>query len=280
MDGGRALVLAGGGVAGIGWEAGMIAGLRAAGVDLTTADLLIGTSAGSVVGSFLGHGVDPADAIERYATGAADAPSEAAKVDLDAMLSAFALLMDESLDPREARVQVGEMALRAPTQGMAARQAEIGRRLPNPEWPDRPLLVTGVDLATGEFVAWDRTSGVPLPLAVAASCAVPCVFPPVEIGGRRFMDGGVRSVTNADLAKGADRVVVLEPMAHISPRKKLARELAELGDARQVAFGPDQAAIEVFGMNMLDNRLWRPAFQAGRAQAATAVDQVKAVWEG
>ena len=59
--------------------------------------------------------------------------------------------------------------------------------------------------ADGSLVQWQRSSGVPLPLAVASSCAVPWVYPPVTINGRRYMDGGARSATNADLAAGHGR---------------------------------------------------------------------------
>jgi NTE family protein len=275
---GRALVLSGGGIAGVAWEAGMLAGLGDAGVDLTTADLIIGTSAGSIVGSFVAHGEDVAKAIERLpAAGGPGQPGVA--VDMDAVLNAFAILFDPGLDPQEARRQVGKLALEAQVDGARERLADVGRRLPSQEWPARPLLVTAVDTADGAFVVWDRDSGVPLAQAVMASCCVPCVFPTVEIDGRRYMDGGTRSVTNADLARGASAVVILEPMAHLSPRTILAAELRELDAARVVAVGPDQAAIDVFGVNVLDQALWKPAFQAGRAQSAAAAAQIRAVWD-
>jgi NTE family protein len=163
--------------------------------------------------------------------------------------------------------------------GMLAGLGDAGRRLPLEEWPARPLLVTAVDTADGSFVAWDRDSGVPLSAAVMASCCVPCVFPPIDINGRRYMDGGTRSATNADLARGASAVVILEPMAHLTPRTTLAAERRALGAARVVAVGPDQAAIDVFGVNILDQALWKPAFQAGLAQSAAAADEIRAVWE-
>ncbi|HEU5155947.1 MAG TPA: patatin-like phospholipase family protein [Streptosporangiaceae bacterium] len=276
---GRALVLGGGGVAGVAWEAGMLTGLRDAGVDLAAADLIVGTSAGSIVGSFLAHGEDVAEAIERIPADAGAGLDPAPEVDMEAVLNAFAILFDPAIDPREARVRVGELALAAPVDHAAERLADIGRRLPRKEWPDRRLLVTAVDAVDGAFVAWDRDSGVPLPEAVMASCCVPCVFPPIDINGRRYMDGGARSATNADLARGASAVVILEPMAYLSPRAVLERELRELGDARVVAIGPDQAAIEIFGVNVLDQALWVPGFQAGRAQSAAAAPEVRAVWD-
>lgn len=279
MDGGRALVLGGGGIAGIAWEAGMLTGLAERGVDLTKADLIVGTSAGSVVGAFAAHGADLAAAIEtlqertRGATG-----SHSGGVDPDTVLSAFAILYDTSLDPQEARARLGRMALEAPVAERGAALEELGRMLPGQQWPQRRLIITGVDAEDGSFAVWDSASGVPLALAVRASCSVPCVFPPVAIDGRRYMDGGIRSVTNADLAKGAQAVVVLEPMAHLTPRNTLQRELAELEGARIATVAPDEAAQRVFGADILSPKLWGPAFDAGVAQAASAVETVRAAW--
>ena len=113
-DGGRALVLGGGGVAGIACEAGLITGLAAHGVDLTTADLIVGTSAGSVVGAHVAHGADLSEAVQRLAArstggGPGTAPRN---TDLNAVLEAFAILYDTSLDPQEARAKVEELTRR------------------------------------------------------------------------------------------------------------------------------------------------------------------------
>lgn len=278
VTGGRALVLGGGGVAGVAWEAGMLTGLGDAGVDLTTADLIIGTSAGSIIGSFLAHGADLIEVIDRLAA-EAETGAPAPMVDFEAVLSAFGILYDPNIDPLAGRMQVAKLALETRVAGAHERLEAIGRQLPSAEWPERPLVVTAVDTTDGAFVAWDRDSGVPLAKAVMASCCVPCVFPPVEIDGRRYMDGGTHSITNADLARGASTVVVLEPMAHISPRTTLERELGELGDARIAAVGADEAAVKVFGVNVLDQTLWRPGFEAGRAQSASAVEEIRAVWD-
>ncbi|WP_329092530.1 MULTISPECIES: patatin-like phospholipase family protein [unclassified Streptosporangium] len=270
----RTLVLGGGGVAGIAWEAGIITGLRRAGIELGEAELVVGTSAGSVVGTLVATEVD----LEGSVAVQADAEAATAfTIDTEAVMAAFGVLHDPSLEPQEARRRVGQMALGVKDTG--ARIETVGSRLPVKEWPERRLLITAVDARTGEFVVWERGSGVPLVSAVASSCAVPCVFPPVEIGGRRYMDGGVRSVTNADLAAGSSAVVLLEPLAHVSPRDRLEAELAELGDATIAHVVPDEASIAVFGANVLDPALWRPAFQAGLAQAPAVAESVARAWK-
>ncbi|MFJ2029093.1 patatin-like phospholipase family protein [Streptosporangium sp. NPDC087985] len=270
----KTLVLGGGGVAGIAWEAGIITGLRGAGLDLGEAELVIGTSAGSVVGTLVATGADLESSV---ATHADTETGKVPAIDMEPVMAAFGILYDPSLQPREARRRVGEMALAVRDNG--SRIETIGDRLPVKEWPDRRLMITAVDAGTGEFVVWERDSGASLVSAVASSCAVPCVFPPVEINGRRYMDGGVRSVTNADLAAGSSTVVILEPMAHLAPRQHFEAEIARLGDAVVAHLAPDEASMAVFGTNLLDPGLWRPAFKAGLAQAPALAESVTRAWQ-
>ncbi|MEV5409332.1 patatin-like phospholipase family protein [Thermopolyspora sp. NPDC052614] len=274
----KALVLAGGGIAGISWEVGMIHGLIREGVDLTDADRIVGTSAGSVVGALVTGGADLEQAIEAQIaaeTGSARSPEPTPDADL---LAAFAILFDPTIDPKEGRRRIGEMALAAET-APEDHTARVFERLPIQGWPDRDLRITAVDAYTGDFVVWDRDSGVPLVKAVTASCAVPGVFPPVTVGDRRYIDGGVRSPVNADLAAGASSVVVLEPLSALWPRERVQAEIDTLGDAKVLSLTPDEAALAVFGANVLDPALWGPAFKAGLDQAASAADAVRKVWK-
>src|SRR5918999_2882854 len=144
---------------------------------MTAADLIVGTSAGSVVGSLIGHGVDLTEAVDRLAV-EADPPggsrADSAGADMDAVMTAFGILFDPNLEPRAARAQVGALALAAQVDASAvARLDELAKRMPSQEWPERRFLITAVDTADGAFVVWDGESGVPLPLAVTSSCAVP-----------------------------------------------------------------------------------------------------------
>ncbi|GAA5045647.1 NTE family protein [Thermocatellispora tengchongensis] len=271
----KALVLGGGGIAGIAWEAGVVTGLRRAGVDLGEAEVFVGTSAGSVVSAMLATGADLEDAITHLvATDRSSPPS----VDMDTVMAAFAVLADTALDPAEARRRVGAMAMAAPVSGEAERLAAIGERLPVKEWPAGRLLITAVDVETGELVIWDREAGVPLVSAVASSCAVPCVFPPVRIDGRHYMDGGVRSITNADLAAGCSPVVIMSPMAAMTPPEPLRSEIETLVTDDVSVIAPDENAVAVFGVNVLDPALWQPAFEAGLAQAPALADDVAKIW--
>lgn len=282
MGGDTALVLGGGGLTGVGWECGILYGLARAGVDLTTADLVVGTSAGSVVGAQLTSGRFSAQ--ELYERQLGDATVEIAAKLGAGVLARYALAMVRSRrDAAAYRRRVGAMALAADTGPEAERRKVLAARLVRDEWPERRLLVTAVDALSGELKAFDRESGSGLIDAVAASCAVPGVWPPVTVGGRRFIDGGIRSATNADLAAGCARVVIIAPIALGSglvpaPAAQAAR-LREAG-AKVLLITPSAAARKAFGRNVLDPARRDPAARAGLAQAADHAAEAAAVWSG
>ncbi|MET8467240.1 patatin-like phospholipase family protein, partial [Micromonospora zamorensis] len=204
----RALVLGGGGVTGVAWELGLLAGLVERGVPVTEADLVVGTSAGSVVGALVCSELP----VQRFYEEQLAPPSSEVAARLGfATLARLVWAGGRTRDAARSRARIGAMALAARTPSEASRRAVIEARLPEREWPRRRLLVTAVDASSGEFVVFDRDSEVSLVDAVGASCAVPGVWPPVTIGARRFVDGGMRSTVNADLAAGAERVLVLAP---------------------------------------------------------------------
>lgn len=276
---GKALVLGGGGVAGVAWETGLLLGLADAGVDLTDADLVVGTSAGSVVATQITTGIPLVELYERQLRPLDQTTEMAVEFDTDAFVTTlFELLADEP-DPVELRRRIGALALAATTPTEAERRAVIAGRLPVQDWPLRRLVVTAVDAATGEFVALDRSSGVDLVSAVGASCAVPGVWPPVTVGDRRLVDGGVRSMVNADLAAGHQQVVVVAPFS-VGLGGSVDDEVAALRDegASVAAVTADRASTLAFGTNPLDPATRVPSAEAGRAQAASVVEMVAEVW--
>lgn len=276
---GKALVLGGGGVTGVAWELGVLAGLAQQGMDLSGADLVVGTSAGSVVGAQLTSGVSVG---ELYADQLAPPGAEiAARMGLRTTLR-FGWILARYSDPVRARARFGRMALAARTVSPAERRAVIEARLPAAGWPAQRLLITAVDAESGEFVAFDAGSGVGLVDAVGASCAVPGVWPPVSINGRRWIDGGMRSSANVDLAAGCERVVVIAPLVRgFRTMPSVAKQAAELRSAGSavVVVSPDQAALAAIGRNVLDPAHRGPAARAGHAQAASVAAEVAAVWQ-
>jgi len=280
----RSVVLGGGGVVGIAWEAGVIAGLAERGVRLAQADEVIGTSAGSLVGAWLAGGRDfGALAAAQAAPPAAGGGGRGPAPDPATLARIFRIWMAfESLGPEQAR-ELGALALAAPTPPQERSVAWFARELASASWPAR-LRVTAVDAESGELRVFDAASGVPLELAVAASCCVPGIFAPVSIEGRRYVDGGVRSGTSADLARasGAGHVLVLTPM--VRGNAGLARLMYKLLEAeivllREAGTGvvlvtPSAEDARVLGLDFMDPKkradAVRLGLETGRREAERA----------
>lgn len=258
----KAVVLGPGGVVGTAWLAGFAQGLRDKGVDLGEADLIVGTSAGAIVGALLATGDD----LQRLATpGAPTGSTYPSRLD-----EVFAVFAEPGLEPAAALRRVGEIALTAETGPESDHLARMGNLITARDWPDRALRIAAVDTATGLGTVWDRGSGAPLLNAVASSCAVPGVYPPITVNGGRYMDGAFRAGSNADLAAGAEVQVVIEPLAHLFPSSPLV--------GAGVKIGPDQETLDVFGADLHNVAAWEPSYQAGVRQAAAEAVAVEAVW--
>ena len=270
---GTALVLGGGGITGIAWELGILKGLADAGVDVTGADTVTGTSAGSVVGAQV-TGTRSLD--EVYATQLAP-PDHVigAKVGRATMFRLVPPMLVPGSDERKLR-RIGRMSMRAHPPGGTERLEVIRSRLGDVPWPDRDLRITAVEAETGAFVVFDRDSGVELVLAVAASCAVPLVWPAVAINGRHYVDGGMRSTANVDLARGADAVVVLAPIPQaFSKSTSIKAQLQRTGATRWVVITPDAQATADIGRNLLDPTQRAAAARTGLRQAADEAERVR-----
>ncbi|WP_153812745.1 patatin-like phospholipase family protein [Streptomyces sp. SUK 48] len=270
----EALVLGGGGVGGIAWMTGLLAGLADAGQDVTGAGLLVGTSAGATVAAQLGSGLSVEELFARQVDPSLQAREIMAEMDIERFAAEIGVTMATASSASELRSAVGRVALAARTVGEPERLAVIESRLPEHGWPRRALKVVAVDAETGDPRVFDRDSGVSLVDAVAASCAVPGVWPPVTIAGRRYIDGGIRSVANADLASGAARVLVLVPLGPVEPlpsEHALDDTVAALRaeGAEVLVIGPDDASTAAIGANPLDPATREPAARAGREQGRT-----------
>ena len=271
-----ALVLGGGGVTGIAWMLGILKGLRDAGVDLSDAGTVIGTSAGSVVGAQVTSGLD----VDALFAGQLEPPDH--EIGAGFGLRELAMLAVPSLlpgSPRTRRRRIGAAALKAhPSSGAEQRIDVIRSRIRVDRWPDRDLRVTAVDARTGRFTVWDKDGPADLVRAVASSCAVPVVWPPVEIDGTPYIDGGMRTPANADLAADADAVVVLAPIARGLGKAGSAESQLRRLPERSTLVVPDKEALSAFGRNVLDPTKRADAARAGLRQSAAVVEQVRAVW--
>lgn len=275
------LVLAGGGLAGIAWETGVLLGIADEAPDVAAAvldcDVLVGTSAGSAVAAQISSGVSLQDLFERQLTGAVHEIDPGVSID-DITTLLMSALSDPAATVQQRMQRIGALAATAETVPQDLRRTVISDRLPSHDWPQRTLRVTGIDIETGELAVFDRSAGVSLVDAVAASCAVPGAWPPVTIAGRRYMDGGVGSAVNLAVAADCDAVLVLVPSPQNSPSPFSAGVAAEVAafPAESLAVFADDAAVAAFGSNPLDPRCRRPSALAGRVQGrqvAAAVAQ-------
>ncbi|MCX2183726.1 patatin-like phospholipase family protein [Streptomyces sp. SKN60] len=276
-----ALVLGAGGMTGAAWEIGVLWGLAEAGMDLSEADLVVGSSAGAVVAAqVVGAGMALGELYEgQFGEAEGELPARLRP----GQVLRYALAVLGSRTPEEYGRKLGRLASAADTVAPEARRAVVAGRLGGEaKWPEEPrLLITAVDADSGALTAFDRAAGVPLVDAVTASCAIPGAWPVVELAGRRWIDGGLHSTANAHLAAGYERVVIVAPSAarnralH-SPARQAAA-LAAAG-ARVEVITPDAESKRAFGRDRFDLTRRGPAARAGRAQAAAHANAVGVLW--
>jgi NTE family protein len=294
MGGERALVLGGGGSAGNAWLIGVIAGLSAAGLDVTEADLIIGTSAGSTAAAQI-TSAPPAGLLAAILAAAPQqrtgpAGSGGGRVPIGPAaghMERTSRIIAAAADPADMRRRLGAAALELDAasdgSGQTRWRATVAARLPSQRWPERTVLITAVDARTGEPVVFDRDSGVDLADAVAASCAS---GPPHRIGGSRYIDGGYRrSSENADLAAGYGRVLVLSPLggrsrAPLDWGMHLAAQADELraGGSRVETVLPDGDSRNAFGSDLMDPSTRPAAARAGYDQGRALAGQLTEFW--
>jgi NTE family protein len=275
----RGLILGGGGVTGVAWITGLLFGLHEQRVDLLRAQRIIGTSAGSTVAAQMTSGMALSELFERQV----DPSKQSREINpepqqLQALATTLLPLMNLE-DGAERIKRSAGIALAAKTIDEAARRTVIEARLPDHRWSDYPLGIVAVDVASGETKLFDRHSGVSLVDAVAASCAVPGLWPCVTINGRRYMDGGIRSPDNADLAPDCTVLLVVSPMGHAG-NTALAGQLAALrqrGVLVQV-IEPDSTSRNAIGQNPFDLQKRAPVARAGRQQALALGQSTAAFW--
>jgi NTE family protein len=290
----RALVLGGGGSTGNAWLIGVIAGLFDAGLDVTKADLTIGTSAGSTAAAQMA-GATPAELLAAILAAAPQQRTGPARSDQERVplrpvadhLERISKIIASAEDAADMRRRMGAAALDmdAASDGSWQTQwrATVASRLPSQRWPQRTVLITAVDARTGEPAVFDRHSGVDLADAVAASCASGL---PYRIGDNRYIDGGYRSnAENADLAAGYARVLVLSPFGGRSLQPldwgmHLTTQVDELraGGSRVETIFPDSSSEHMFGANAMDLSLRPPAARAGYDQGTALAEQLTDFW--
>lgn len=263
------LVCGGGGVWGVAWLSGLVAGLAEAGLDVRAAQCFIGTSAGSVISAQLAKGMAPAHLFERQSDPARQPRELIAPPD---GLATLMQLIAQSWPSDKARLRaICDLAHRKDTVPLAERRAAIGERLglPDPAWPPRELLLTAVDTGSLTLKAFGAEDNVAVIDAVTASCAIPGVWPVVPIGGRNYVDGGLwKTFDNIQLAKGSARILLLSPMGLTNTDPGVLDDLDALrNDGTTVALiAPDAASSATLALGPLDPACRQPAAEAGHRQ--------------
>jgi NTE family protein len=283
-----ALVLGGGGSAGNAWLIGVIAGLFDGGLDVTGADLIIGTSAGSTAAAQI-TGASPTRLLDDILT--AVPPTRSGTQPARPILTRTHLertnaVIAASADATDMRRRMGaelETDAMSDEAGNARWRATVATRLPRTDWPAQRVAITAVDAGTGEPHVFDRRSGVELVDAVAASCAGGFAY---AIGDERYIDGGYRSnAENADLAAGYERVLILSPFGGrtrlpLEWRLDLAHQVDDLRAQGSIVevINPDAASLEAFGGNMMNPATRPPAARAGHAQGKAIAPELIEFW--
>jgi NTE family protein len=277
----RAVILGGGGITGIAWEIGVICGLRDRDVDLSTADALIGTSAGAFAATEIASGVDLET---RYREQFEEATHEIAATMSAETQAAYGEAIKAGYPDRQKIAKLfGQLAMRSQTVSTEARASVVCARLPITEWPSAPLGFTAIDAETGELHVLNKASGLTLVEAASASGAVPGLWPAVHAGGRWWIDGGMVSVANVELGAAYKRVVVIAPVvAGLPGLPTVDDHVATLKQdgVRVALISPNDQTREAIGANPFDPTRRGAAAEAGRAQGRDGADDVRAVWTG
>jgi NTE family protein len=280
----NSLVLGGGGVAGIAWMTGLLFGLQKQGLDLSGFDLVVGTSAGSAVGAQLYSGLPMEELQERQIEPARQVHELVPRISMPHLFVKFIPALLARKKPQTFRQRIGRMAMNASTVAPEERYRVIEERLPSQQWPSVEFKVVVVNARSGDMEVLDQGSGVSLTDAVAASCAVPGIWPVVELNGIPYIDGGVRSATNADLAAGSDKVLVLAPMGYhsfLNTGSHLREEVdgLEAAGSRVHVLVPDAESTAAIGRNPLAPESRAPSALAGEQQAITTAASVMALFD-
>jgi NTE family protein len=288
----RALVLGGGGSTGNAWLIGVITGMLDAGLDVTDADLIVGTSAGATAAAQI-TSAPLAELYTATAEAVALAPtrplhaggSSRASGHVNQHLDRMRKLIDDSHDAADLRHRVGESVLASSTQPDASAhwRGVVSTRLPEPLWPHREILITTLNARTGEPAVFGRHSGVELVDAVAASCSSSFAY---YIGDTPYIDGGYRNgPENADLASGYRRVLILAPFSGraLTPSAWGMNMSTQVDDlraqgSRVETVDPGASNDHLFGANAMNPGLRPAAARAGYERGSTLAHQLREFW--
>ncbi len=283
---------------GMAWQTGVVAGLAQSGVNLHDADMILGTAAGASLAWRLAAGQSAADLAaaidhEAYLPPASNPTSRTTPPSgiPDLLWRQFKAEMAGE-DTIALRRQIGALAMPGTAEDEASFLEKTDQFIPigrDQPWP-AAFSCSAIDAETGELVVWQAASTIALSQGVASSCSVPISNPPVTIGGRRFISGAMRSVSNVDLATGYDNVLVIamrSPPGDARMAERMQQSLDfEVSRLRKDGttvdvIQPDEASMAAIGhelADVLDLRRRPAACKAGIDQGKSLAGSIKPGW--
>lgn len=279
-----ALVLGGGGTVGVSWEVGVLAALADAGVRPSDAQLIVGSSAGSLVGTHIRQGRSIESLATQQRQPVDDGSGRRADADLSGVMEVFAVMSGAKERTPAVFQEVGRIAMAADTPPEAEWIGRFDKMIDSPDWPEDDLWLTAVDCNTGTRRAWTKADGVPLPAALASSCSIPGVFPPISLDGSRYTDGGLWSSSNLDIVLDAaiDAAIFVGPLRAGAKDavRQLEREIELLAahGTHAEAILPGEAFMTEIGMTNLMNAALRDrGLDLGIEDGSAAVERTLAL---
>ena len=262
---------------GIAWEIGILMGMLDEGLDLATADVIIGTSAGAFAAAFLADRQLAVGYDSQFGPSIEEAISMAPEVRRQYQTAIIEGAGDRELVGRN----LGRLAKESVTVSQARRSEIVASRLATREWPEGPLKITAVNAETGALHMFERGDGVPFLSAISATGAVPGLWPAVEIGGQTWIDGGVTSAANPRLAGSSRRAFVLAPSTNtFEGDNGFMLEMEQLEATTEVVLVvPDEESRDAIGPNVFDAARRGVAAAEGRRQGRSASDSVRRLLE-
>ena len=275
----KALVLGGGGITGIAWESGVLAGLIDSGILVNHADKILGSSAGSYVGSILANGQNMKTYYEQLANNRDNADN--AQLDPSLFELWREAFVQGKTDEQVIGKYLGDIINKSPsTVSFEERERSVRKRIGNVDWTPQ-LEITAINSKTGTLESFNETSDISLIEAVMASGAVPGIWPHVDMLGASWIDGGMISSTNARLMANYKDIIILAPLDQKQGLVPSVYEDVETlkTNSNVTLITPDQDSRNIIGTNIYSSQhikeIGDAGYQQGKIIGREALDELK-----
>lgn len=277
----HAIVLGGGGSLAIGWELGYLSALSEDGINIRQADVVIGTSGGAQAATGITSQKSWEEIYnEQIAPKSDETPPSSNMSDI---FSRYKEIQETSDTPKEWIENYSVYALEHNKFDESVHINRLKNRIKMNEWPEN-LMITAINVDKAERVALTTNSNVDIHTAMAASGSLPGVWPTTTINGVKHFDGGCHSMENADLAKGAKKVLILATNLPVTTPYKLKDAIQELeqSGSEVILITPSDevlAKLNELGGNTVDPSIRPDMFELGTIQGHSDANRIKEFWK-